>query len=190
MQVGEGLELRPLLLVMCVLEAADETMRLHTSSRDQDPDRAQAVGCAQAIPDHPRLGPARNFPTSRRRRKASAAGLQNSYARSLREWLAKHEESIPRFMRKPDVRFTNIETKQKIMMAKVKTTVPGRFRPCLCAEVCCTISSYLSSKPSLGYNPLRYPDCACRKARRHDQSALPQSAPKRGKQSKTSTAYG
>ena len=66
----------------------------------------------------------------------------------------KHEESVLRFTRDPDVRFTNDASEQKFRMAKFKMKVSGFFRTRFYSEDWCRISSYLSSVAVLGYNPL------------------------------------
>ena len=88
------------------------------------------------------------------RQKGKRGRVAKSDAHNLHERLAKHEESVLRFMGDPDVSFTNNTGEQKIRMAKVKIKVSGCFRTRLYAEAWCRISSYLSSMAALGYNPL------------------------------------
>ena len=88
------------------------------------------------------------------RPKGKRGRIAKSDAHNLHERLAKHEESVLRFMADPAVSFTNNTGEQKIRMAKVKIKVSGCFRTQLYAEAWCRISSYLSSMAALGYNPL------------------------------------
>ena len=107
------------------------------------------------------------------RQKGKRGRVAKSDAHNLHERLAKHEESVLRFMGDPDVSFTNNTGEQKIRMAKVTIKVSGCFRTRLYAEAWCRISSYLSSMAALGYNPLVAIQIALAgKARRHDQDAL------------------
>ena len=80
--------------------------------------------------------------------------VAKSDAHNLHERLLKHEEAVLRFMREPDVSFTNNAGEQKIRMSKVKMKVSGCFRTERYAHAWCRISSYLSSMAELGYNPL------------------------------------
>ena len=80
--------------------------------------------------------------------------IAKSDAHNLHERLLKHEESVLRFMREPDVSFTNNAGEQKIRMSKVKMKVSGCFRTERYAHAWCRISSYLNSMAELGYNPL------------------------------------
>ena len=88
------------------------------------------------------------------RPKGKRGRVAKSDAHNLHERLAKHEESVLRFMADPAVSFTNNTGEQKIPMAKVKIKLSGCFRTQLYAEAWCRISSYLSSMAALGYNPL------------------------------------
>ena len=88
------------------------------------------------------------------RPKGKRGKTAKSDAHNLHERLAKHEESVLRFMSDPDVSFTNNAGERKIRMAKVKIKVSGCFRTRHHAEAWCRISSYLSSMAALGYNPL------------------------------------
>ena len=80
--------------------------------------------------------------------------IAKSDAHNLHERLVKHEDAVLRFIRDPDVSFTNNAGEQKIRMAKVKIKVSGCFRTQFQAEAWCRVSSYLSSMAALGYNPL------------------------------------
>ena len=88
------------------------------------------------------------------RPKGKRGRIAKSDAHNLHERLAKHQESVLRFMSEPNTSFTNNSGEQKIRMAKVKIKVSGCFRTRLHAEAWCRISSYLSSMADLGYNPL------------------------------------
>ena len=88
------------------------------------------------------------------RPKGKRGRIARSDAHNLHERLARHEESVLRFMADPAVSFTNNTGEQKIRMAKVKIKVSGCFRTQLYAEAWCRISSYLSSMAALGYHPL------------------------------------
>jgi hypothetical protein len=88
------------------------------------------------------------------RPKGHRGRIAKSDAHNLHERLAKHQESVLRFMSDPNVSFTNNNGEQNIRMAKVKSKVSGCFRTRLHAEAWCRISSYLSSMAALGYNPL------------------------------------
>ena len=85
---------------------------------------------------------------------ANRERIAKSDAHNLHEHLAKHEESVLRFMAEPVVSFTNNAGEPKFRMAKVKMKVSGCFRTQHFAEAWCRISSYLSSMEALGYNPL------------------------------------
>ena len=87
-------------------------------------------------------------PEGRRGRTAKSG------ARSLHERLAKHGESVLRFMSGPDAGFTDNEGERKIRMAKVRIKVSGRFRTGQCAEAWRRIPGYLSSMAAPGCNPL------------------------------------
>ena len=80
--------------------------------------------------------------------------IAKSDAPNLHERLVKHEDAVLRFIRDPDVSFTNNACEQEIRMAKVKIKVSGCFRTRFQAEAWCRFSSYLSSMAALGYNPL------------------------------------
>ena len=97
---------------------------------------------------------AKELPAIPPRPKGKRGRIAKSDAHNLHERLAKHEQSVLRFMSDPNVSFTNNSGEQKIRMAKVKIKVSGCFRTRLHAEAWCRISSYLSSMAALGYNPL------------------------------------
>ena len=59
-----------------------------------------------------------------------------------------------RFVREPDVPFTNNRAERDLRMAKVKQKVSGCFRTTRHAAAYCRISSYLQSMAHQGYNPL------------------------------------
>ena len=59
-----------------------------------------------------------------------------------------------RFVRNPDVPFTNNRAERDIRMAKVKQKVSGCFRTTKHADAYCRICSYLQSVARLGQNPL------------------------------------
>ena len=80
--------------------------------------------------------------------------IAKSDAHNLHERLVKHEDAVLRFIRDPDVSFTDNAGEQEIRMAKVKIKVSGCFRTRFQAEARCRISSYLSSMAALGYNSL------------------------------------
>ena len=88
------------------------------------------------------------------RPKGKRGRIAKSDDRNLHERLAKHEESVLRFMGDPDVSFTNNAGERKIRMAKVKIKVSGCFRTRLHADAWCRISSCPSSMAALGCNPL------------------------------------
>ncbi len=97
---------------------------------------------------------ARELPAIPPRPKGKRRRIAKSDAHNLQERLAKHEESVLRFMSDPDVSFTHPAGEQKIRMAKVKIKVSGCFRTQLHAKAWCRISSYLTSMAARGYNPL------------------------------------
>ena len=97
---------------------------------------------------------AKELPEIPPRPKGKRGRIAKSDAHNLHERLAKHQESVLRFMSNPDVSFTNNAGERKIRMAKVKIKVSGCFRTQFHAEAWCRISSYLSSMAALGYNPL------------------------------------
>ena len=114
-------------------------------------------------------------------KKGKRGRVAKSDAHNLHERLVKHEEDVLRFMRDPDVAFTNNAGEQKIRMAKVKIKVSGCFRTRFYAEAWCRISSYLSSMAALGYNPLVAIQIALAgKAADMIKLHYPQSAPKDG----------
>ena len=96
----------------------------------------------------------RELPEIPPRPKGRRGRIAKSDAHNLHERLAKHGESVLRFMGDPDVSFTNNAGEQKIRMAKVRIKVSGCFRTWSHAEAWCRISSYLGSMAALGYNPL------------------------------------
>ena len=77
-----------------------------------------------------------------------------SDAHNLHERLAKHQESVLRFMSDPDASFINNTGERKIRMAKGRIKVSGCLRTQIHAEAWCRIASYLCSMAALGYNPL------------------------------------
>ena len=88
------------------------------------------------------------------RSKGKRGRIAKSDAHNLHERLVKHEGAVLRFMRDPDVSFTNNAGEQEVRMAKVRTKVSGCFRTPFHAEAWCRVSSYLSSMAALAYNPL------------------------------------
>ena len=124
---------------------------------------------------------ARELPDIPPRPKGKRGRIAKSDAHNLHERLAKHEESVLRFMGDPHTSFTNNTGEQKIRMAKVKIKVSGCFRTQLHAEAWCRISSYLSSMATLGYNPLVAIQIALAgKAADMIKLHYPQPAPKKG----------
>ena len=80
--------------------------------------------------------------------------IARSDAENLLAALKKHETEVLRFVRNPDVPFTNNRAERDIRMAKVKQKVSGCFRTTKHADAYCRISSYLQSMARQGYNPL------------------------------------
>ena len=80
--------------------------------------------------------------------------IAKSDAENLLAALKKHETEVLRFVREPDVPFTNNPAERDIRMAKVKQKVSGCFRTPRHAAAYCRISSYLQSMAHQGYNPL------------------------------------
>ena len=80
--------------------------------------------------------------------------IARSDAENLLEALKKYETEVLRFVRNPDVPFTNNRAERDIRMAKVKQKVSGCFRTTKHADAYCRISSYLQSMARQGYNPL------------------------------------
>jgi transposase len=64
--------------------------------------------------------------------------------------LREHAEDVWRFMREPDVPFTNNLAEQAVRMPKVKQKISGCFRTTQGADVFCIIRSYLASMHKQG----------------------------------------
>ena len=88
------------------------------------------------------------------RAKGQHGRIAESDAHNLHERLAKHEEAVLRFLRDPDVSFTNNTGARGLRMSKVKMKVSGCFQTQAYAEAYARISSYLQSMAALGHNPL------------------------------------
>ena len=88
------------------------------------------------------------------RAKGQRGRVAKPAARNLHERLAKHEDSVLRFLRDPKVSFTNNTGERGLRMAKVKIRVSGCFRTQAFGEAYARISSYLQSMAALGCNPL------------------------------------
>ena len=88
------------------------------------------------------------------RAKGQRGRVAKPAAHNLHERLAKHEDSVLRFLRDPKVSFTNNTGERGLRMAKVKIKVSGCFRTQAYGEVYARLSSYLQSMAALGYNPL------------------------------------
>ncbi len=97
---------------------------------------------------------AKELPDIPPRTKGTRGRIAKSDAHNLHERLVKHETSVLRFMKDPDVSFTNHAGEPKIRMTKVKIKVSGCFRTMLHATAWCRGSSFLTSMEALGYNPL------------------------------------
>ena len=97
------------------------------------------------------------------RRPGQRGRIAKSDAHNLHERLAKHEESVLRFLHDPHVSFTNNAGERGLRMSKVKMKVSGCFRTQVYGEAYARISSYLQSMAALGYNPLvgRGRDATC-----------------------------
>ena len=80
--------------------------------------------------------------------------VAKSDAHNLWERMQKHETSVLRFAKHPDVAFTNNRAERDLRMSKVKQKVSGCFRTRKYAQAYCRISSYLQSMANQGYNPL------------------------------------
>ena len=97
---------------------------------------------------------AKELPAIPPRSKGQRGRIAKSAAHNLHERLVKHEASVLRFLRDPQVSFTNNAGERALRMAKVKIKVSGCFRTQAYGEAYARISSYLQSMASLGYNPL------------------------------------
>ncbi len=96
---------------------------------------------------------AKELPDIPPRTKGKRGRIAKSDAHNLHERLVKHEKSVLRFMKDPNVSFTNNTGEQKIRMTKVKIKVSGCFRTMPHAKAWCRGSSYLTTMDALGYNP-------------------------------------
>ena len=97
---------------------------------------------------------ARELPPIPPRQNGQRGKVAKSDAHNLWERMKKHETSVLRFAKHPDVAFTNNRAERDLRMSKVKQKVSGCFRTRKYAEAYCRISSYLQSMASQGYNPL------------------------------------
>ena len=96
----------------------------------------------------------KEMPPVPRRTKGKRGRIAKSDAHNLLERFQQHESSVLRFLRDPEVSFTNNPAERCIRMSKVKIKVSGSFRTRKYAEMYCRISSYLQSMAADGYNPL------------------------------------
>ena len=96
----------------------------------------------------------KEMPGIPQRPKGKRGRIANPFSHNVHERLKNLEEAVLRFIRDPDVSFTNNTGEQKIRMSKVKMKVSGCFRTERFARAWCRISSYLDSMAALGYNPL------------------------------------
>ena len=96
---------------------------------------------------------AKELPAIPPRSQGQRGRIAKSDAHNLHERLVQHEASVLRFLRDPDVTFTNNAAERALRMAKVKIRVSGCFRTPAFGEYYARISSYLQSMAALG-NPL------------------------------------
>ncbi len=94
----------------------------------------------------------RELPGIPTRPKGKRGRIAKSDAHDLHERLMTHGKSVLRFIKNPDVSFTDNAGERKIRMAKVK--VSGCFRAKRCADARRRISGCLSSMAARGCNPL------------------------------------
>ena len=97
---------------------------------------------------------AKELPATPPRSRGQRGRIAKSDAHNLHERLVQHEASVLRFLRDPDVSFTNNSAERTLRMAKIKIKVSGCFRTQAFGEYYARISSYLQSMAALGYNPL------------------------------------
>jgi len=79
------------------------------------------------------------------RKKGQRGRLKRSKSRALLERLRKYEDDVLRFLKAPEIPFTNNQGENDIRMTKVHQKISGCFRSHQGAEQFCLIRSYLSS---------------------------------------------
>ena len=95
---------------------------------------------------------AKELPEIPKRQNKKRGRIAKSDAHNLHERLQKHETAVLRFAIDPYTSFTNNVGERGLRMSKVKIKVSGCFRTVAYAKRYCTISSYLQTAASLGYN--------------------------------------
>lgn len=98
-------------------------------------------------------------PPKEKRKKGQRGRMKRSKSRNLLERLSKYSNDVLRFMKDPDVPFTNNQGENDLRMTKVQQKISGCFRSYEGALIFCRIRGYLITCRKHGVDATQALEC-------------------------------